>query len=277
MMMVAACRTCFSVHMCTWLSACACHHFHCGAVGKGKVPDWVGSWREKNISPPSLSTCLYLLLTPLTSSCWLLPHRLSADSVTGDFFPRPSLNRLWSLLRLSPGWSGQGLRLWSRWWRGGQEPELTHIGASSPGQLKAFSGLLQPVDHKHTGQQQSERDTGITTLLGICSHPDRNELWAIPTTQEDTNHQCAVKTSHLKPWSFSYFNLSFNRLHSELRKKSLTTWKTWWSWYLHNMIFTGNNDMLILVYQSFMCHIAFLNCLQLMQHVLLLRKQVIRQ
>lgn len=57
-----------------------------------------------------------------------------------------------------PGLSGQGLRLWSRWWRGVQEPELTHIGAFSLGQLRAVSGLLQSTDRKHTGRQQRETE-----------------------------------------------------------------------------------------------------------------------
>lgn len=217
--------------LCVLLLGRACCQFE-QEVYAQSMSLWVNSSTPFTcLSLPAESVSPATPLTPLCPAGSAPPaaaSQLSVDAVTNNilyfFFPgfpptRPGHSCGWG--QVGPG------RVWGcgQYDEGGwQEPELTHIGAFSPGQPRAFSGPLEPTQRKHTGQQQRKRGREVTTvLLGICSHPDRNELRAVPTTQEHTNHQFAMKP-HI--FSLDHFHILTSALCARLRaeKNSPTAW-----------------------------------------------------
>lgn len=108
------------------------------------------------LQQPTVFTCWVNSLLPTPLTILSLPERRPAD------FCAQLL--VWqALVSVSCSWDQTDLgrvEAVVKMVKGRAEPELTHIGAFSPGQSRPFSGPSVAHDRKHTGQQQKERERG---------------------------------------------------------------------------------------------------------------------
>lgn len=142
------------------------------------------------------------LLQPTVFTCWvnsLLPTPLTILSLS-EQWPAEFCAQLlvWqALVTVSCSWDQTDLgrvEAVVKMEKGRAEPELTHIGAFSPGQSRPFSGPSAAHDHKHTGQQQRERERGWPQPCLASTHTQTETTCErAPLHTEHTSHQCTVK------------------------------------------------------------------------------------
>lgn len=155
------------------------------------------SWHiQRPIPLPAILTCVSFLSREWPAKVFF--------SGSGHFV-------LW--LRLA--WAG--LEAVVKMMKGGQELLLTHKGAFSPGQRKAFSGQQQPMDCKHTGQQHRESEQGWPQSCLASAHTQREMSCERRVHHFTRTHKSPMPCDNLTPtpaviiFSFSIIYLSVSR------------------------------------------------------------------